>query len=213
MASPQPDGTAAGSVLTMPETLEKLDRVEVFNLVRILADGMKDQCSNARGEIVFYTDAADATADLEELKSAEPGAKLRLEVVPLGRAFALVQGLMGLQSPIPARLCFSRSIVSAEGEAGVPEHLRARMRPSGPYPLFYSDAIGSSLVTPVFFSREDLLAQWLKAGNPAASVPAATVTDLRTVVARTLQEPGEWKPLVFISLRGSTDLVKSLSDR
>lgn len=203
----------AGTVLTMPETLEKLDRVKVFSIVRILPNGMKDTCASSSGEICFYTDAADATAALDELKRSEPDAKLRLELVALGRAFALVQGLMGLRAPSPARLHFSRSTVAAEGEAGVPEHLRDRMRSAGTFPLFYAEDIGSHRVTPVFFSRDDLLAQWVKGGNTAETLPPITVTDLRIVVARTLQEPGDWKPLVLIPPSGSAELVKALADR
>jgi hypothetical protein len=202
----------AGTVLTMPETLEKLDRVKFFNIVRILPDGMKDTCASSSGEIYFYADAADATAALDELKRSEPDARLRLELVPLGRAFALVQGLMGLKAPSPTRLHFSRSTVAAEGEAGVPEHLRDRMRSAGTFPLFYAENIGSQRVTPVFFSRDDLLAQWVKGGNAAETLPPVTVTDLRVVVARTLQEPGDWKPLVLIPPSASAELVKALSE-
>jgi hypothetical protein len=203
----------AGSVLTMPKTLEKLDRVKVFNIVRILPDGTKDTCPSSSGEIRFFTDGADATAAVDELKRSEPDAKLRLELVPLGRAFALVQGLMGLKAPSPARLHFARSTVAAEGEAGVPENLRDRMRAAGPFPLFYAEHIGSPRVTPVFFSRDDLLAQWVKGGNVPEALPPVTVTDLRIVVARTLQEPGNWKPLVLIPPSNSAELVKALSGR
>ena len=107
------------SFLTMEETLAKLDRVKVFHVVRILADGMKDACASTSGAVTFFADAADAEAAFEELRRGDPEARLRLELVPLGRAFALTQGLMGLRAPMTSRLQFSQSVVEAEGEAGV----------------------------------------------------------------------------------------------
>lgn len=200
------------SVLSMSEALEKLDRVHVFQLTRLLPDGSRDLAPEPhQGHLHFFTDATEATTKLSLASTLDPTARLRLELVGLGRVFALMQGLMGLKPPAPVVLQFARQVVEAEGERGVPPPLRERMRGQGPFPLFYSEAIGSPLVTPVFFSRDDLLQHWTK--NGGESLPEVTVTDLRVVVARMLQEPGEWKPLVFIPPRASAELVRTLSER
>ena len=43
---------AQGRVLTMAETLAKLDRVMLFTLMRITDDGSRDVCPSPSGEIV-----------------------------------------------------------------------------------------------------------------------------------------------------------------
>lgn len=50
------------------------------------------------------------------------------------------------------------------------------------------------------------------AGDPK-NLPAPTVTDLRVVVARTLNEPGQWEPLHFVPLKASEALTKELGAR
>ena len=182
----------------------------------MLGDGAKDVCPSSSGHIVFYTDAADAKADLEELKaqrSEEAASKLGLDHTPLGRAFALTQGLMGLNAPAQCRLQFSRAVAASEGQAGVPQELRERMGKAGPFPLFYSERIDSHDVTPVFFHREDLNAFWVASGQSADDLPTPTVTDLRVVVARTLQEPGFWNPLTYVPPKASEPTVAELKAR
>jgi hypothetical protein len=189
-----------GELLTMPETLGKLDRVMVFTLVRLLADGSKDSAPLDDGFIVFFVDAADAQAALVELQKAHPDFKLGIDHAPLGRAFALSQGLMGLKMPAPSRIQFAKGVVAAEGDKGVPKELREKMASAGPFPLFYSDKIGNPSFTPVFFSRDDLSDFWHEHGGPSEVSPEdhTTVTDLRILVARTLQEPGSWQPLHYV---------------
>lgn len=203
-----------GKVLTMKETLEKLDKVMVFTISRLLPDGSKDACpSSAGGAVTFYTDMEDAKADLAAAQKAEPEAKLGMDYTPLGRAFALTQGMAGLQTPGPTRLQFSRATVKHCGEDGVPPELRERMRSAGPFPLFYSDKLGSEQFTPVFFAVSDLREFWCTCGGDPKNPPTPTVTDLRIVVARTLQEPGQWEPLHYIPLKSSEPLMKELGAR
>lgn len=204
-----------GELLTMPETLGKLDRVMVFTLVRLLADGSKDSAPLDDGFIVFFVDAADAQAALVELQKAHPDFKLGIDHAPLGRAFALSQGLMGLKMPAPSRIQFAKGVVAAEGDKGVPKELREKMASAGPFPLFYSDKIGNPSFTPVFFSRDDLSDFWHEHGGPSEVSPEdhTTVTDLRILVARTLQEPGSWQPLHYVPPKASANLSKQLMER
>ena len=199
----------AGQVLTMQETLAKLDRVMAFTIAKVKSDGSKDICPSD-GKLLFFTDAEDAKAELQRLQAADKNAQLCLDSTPLGRAFALTQGLMGLTSPIPAQLRFSSEVVAEVGEAGVPSELRERMRGVGPYPLMYSDKLGAEHFTPVFFTRADLTEFWCNTGGTMADVPAPTVTDLRVVVARTLQEPGQWEPLHYIPSKRCEPLTREL---
>ena len=204
----------AGEILTMQQTLAKLDRIIVFTLVRVLDDGSKDACP-FKGELQFYVDAGDAQADLAALQKENPEAKLGIGHAPLGRAFALTQGLMGLKADAPSRLQFPRSACTAEGDGGVPKELREKMTAAGPFPLFYSDKLGNPSFTPVFFSRSDLSDFWTTSGAPAELKPEdhTTVTDLRILVARTLQEPGSWQPLHYVPAKASAALAKEVTDR
>ena len=179
-AKPKPAATPAnsGSCLTMPEVLAKLDRVMTFTIARQLPDGSKDACPSADGAVTFYLDAADAQAALEALKAEQPDARLSLDYTALGRAFALTQGLMGLRAAGPARLQFCRSTVEDVGERGVPSELQERMRGAGPFPLFYSEKLGSQQFTPVFFAVSDLHELWVTCGGDPRKLPEATVTDL-----------------------------------
>lgn len=187
-------------LLTLEQTLGKLDRIMSFTIIRLLGSGLKDMAPGADGHLVFYVDARDAQAALAALKTAHPEAKLALDHVPLGRAFALTQGLMGLRTPAPSRIQFSQSVVEAEGDKGVPKELREKMATAGPFPLFYSDKLGNHSFTPVFFSRDDLGDFWRERGGPSDMKPEdhTTVSDLRIVVARTLQEPGSWNSLFYV---------------
>lgn len=194
----------------MPEILAKLDQVMTFTISRLLSDGSKDACPSPDGAVTFYLDAADAKADLAALKAANPEARVTLDFTALGRAFALTQGLMGLRAPGPTRIQFSRKLVEAHGEAGVPAELAERMRGAGPFPLFYSDKLGSEQFTPVFFTPSDLHELWLTCGGDPAAKPQPTVTDLRLVVARTLQEAGNWAPLHFVPSKASEALTVEL---
>jgi len=207
------DKSKAGSVLSMPDTLAKMDRVMAFTVARLLPDGSKDVCPSSDGSVTFYTDAADVNADLAELKAAHPDAKLGVDFTPLGRAFALSQGLMGLKPPCPMRIQFSRRVVQEVGEAGVPADLRSRMAGAGPFPLFFSERLGSEAFTPVFFTRADLNEFWANTGGAYEKAPEPTVTDLRIVVARTLQEPGQWEPLHYIPPKASEALTKELASK
>jgi hypothetical protein len=204
-------------VLQMSETMAKLDRVMVFHITRTLPDGNKDVVV-VENTLIFYVDAADVQTDLEELKAADPSLPLSIEHVPLGKAFALVQGLQGLTGPpgVKRHLQFSRAVVKAEGERGIPAELREQMRSGGPMPMFYSEKIELPGVTPIFFTRDDLLKFWegsLLAGAPhAAKAPPVTVTDLRYVVARTLQEAGDWEALFFVPPSRSAELSTAVRD-
>ena len=203
-----------GEILTMQQTLAKLDRIIVFTLVRVLEDGSKDACP-FKGELQFYVDSGDAQADLAALQKEHPDAKIGISHAPLGRAFALTQGLMGLKADAPSRLQFPRSTCAAEGDACVPKELREKMRSAGPFPLFYSDKLGNNGFTPVFFSRSDLCDFWMTSGAPAELKPEehTTVTDLRILIARTLQEPGSWQPLHYVPAKNSAALAKEVTDR
>lgn len=134
-----PPTEPSGGVLTMPEVLAKLDKVMTFTISRVLSDGAKDACPSPSGAVTFYVDSEDAKADLEALKAADSTLRLSLDFCALGRAFALTQGLMGLRAPGPTRLQFSRKLVAAVGDQGVPENLRERMRSAGPFPLFFCE--------------------------------------------------------------------------
>ena len=173
-----------GKPLTMTEALEKLDRVRVFSLVVIYADGMKDSFASADGKLHFFVSHEDAQAAMDGALKVTPDAKLRLELVPLGRAFALTQGLMGLDSPVPCRLHSPRMVVKAEGERGVPEDLRERMRSAGPFPVFMTERLSTPALTPVFLTRDDLVDCWMKRGYQIEDLPEPTISDLRILVAR-----------------------------
>jgi len=202
-------------VLTMAESMEKLQGVRIFHIFRLLKDGAKDVVADADGVIAFYVSAADVQAALATLKQADTGtASLGIDHITLDRAFALTQGLMGLQAPgAKTRLHFPQAVVAAEGEAGVPEPLRERMRNAGPYPLFYSEKIIDPKCTPLFFTRSDLAEYWVATGGAADAVPEPTVTDLRVVIGRTLQEPGNWESLRVIPPSEAAPLFQELFAR
>ena len=147
-----------GKVLTMPETLAKLDRVMIFHIFKLCDDGSKDVCPSLNGEVTFYVDAAEVRAEVEALKATDAALQVGIDHVPLSRAFALTQGLMGLQAPgaIQMKLQFSKTITAAEGGAGIPEALREKMSGRGPFPMFYSDKIVVPNCQPIFFTRSDL---------------------------------------------------------
>jgi len=111
---------------------------------------------------------------------------------------------------VPAKLQFSRAVIAEVGDAGVPEELRERMGGAGPFPLLYSDKLGAESFTPVFFTKSDLGEFWCNTGGTANNIPEPTVTDLRIVVARTLQEAGQWEPLHYIPSKRCEALTKEL---
>jgi len=207
---------AADAALTMPEILSKLDRVHTFTMVTVLADGSRDACPTADGALAFFTDPQDAKTALAEQKvqyetKGVEKATLDIEIVPLGRAFAITQGLMGLKSPLPAKLVFSTAIVSVEGDHGVPPALRPRMAAVGPFPLFLSCGLDTQAIMPVFLSRDDLADAWLKRGKPLEELaPSVVVTDLRTLVGETLNKVAGWRSLVFVQPRAAMDLARAI---
>jgi len=213
-AAPKPDeAPEVGAPLTMEEALTKLDRVHCFSIATVLSNGSKDACVSADGTLTFYTDERDARAALKEVQALKPeSAKaLKLELVPLGRAFAVTQGLMGLKAPLPTRLRFSRSVVAVEGDRGVPPALRPRMSGAGPMPLFVSHGLSTDVITPVFLTRDDLAEAWLKRGNDLHDLAqSVVVTDLRVLIARTMQEAAEWKSLVFVPPRANAELAQAI---
>ena len=204
---------APGTVLTMQATLQKLDRVMCFSISRTLPDGKRDACPGLDGVVTFYLDQEDVKADFEAMKAADPEAKLSLDFVPLGRAFALTQGIMGLKAPGPTRLQFKRSTAAEVGDKGVPDYLREKMAGVGPFPLFYSEKLGSERFTPVFFDVADLKEFWATCGGDPKNPPEPTATDLRIVVARTLQELGSWEPLHYVPAKASEPLTRELNQR
>ena len=66
------------------------------------------------GAIEFYADADDAKAALQSAQAANADLRLELEAVPLGKAFSVTQGLMGLRTPVPTKLIFSAAAVGAD---------------------------------------------------------------------------------------------------
>jgi len=204
-----------GKVLTMPETLAKLDRVMIFHIFKLCDDGSKDVCPSLNGEVTFYVDAAEVRAEVEALKATDAALQVGIDHVPLSRAFALTQGLMGLQAPgaIQMKLQFSKAITAAEGGAGIPEALREKMSGRGPFPMFYSDKIVVPNCQPIFFTRSDLAEFWVGAGGSPDAVPEPVVTDLRIVVTRTLQEAGSWASLLYVPPKSSAALAKELIAR
>ena len=211
MATPPPN-----AALTMPEILSKLDRVHTFTIITVLENGLRDACPTANGYLAFFTDPQDAKVALSDLKvqyekNGVEKATLDIEIVPLGRAFAITQGLMGLKSPMPAKLVFSRAILKVEGDHGVPPALRPRMATMGPFPLFLSCGLDSQAIMPVFLSRDDLAEAWLKRGKPLEELAASVVvTDLRTLVAETLDKVAGWRSLVFVQPRAAMDLARAI---
>ena len=207
---------AADAVLTMPEILSKLDRIHTFTMVTVLDNGSRDACPTADGMLAFFTDPQDAKVALAELKvkyeaNGVEKATLDIEIVPLGRAFAITQGLMGLKSPMPAKLVFSKAIVKVEGDHGVPPALRPRMAGVGPFPLFLSIGLDNQAIMPVFLSRDDLADAWAKRGHPLEELgPSVIVTDLRTLVGETLNKVAGWRSLVFVQPRAAMDLARAI---
>lgn len=199
--------------LSMADTLTKLDRVQLFFIFRMLDDGSKDACPSPNGDVNFYLDAEDVQADMRKLQEADSTLRLGVDHTPLGRAFALTQGLMGLQCPARTRLLFSRRVVKVEGDACVPPAVRDRMKHVGPFPLFYSDKINVQDCTPVFFSREDMAEFFLSVGGDPNAIPEPIVTDLRILVSRTLQEPGIWAPLRYVPPKNSATLRNEVRQR
>ena len=203
-----------GRVFSMQETLAKLDTVMAFTIAQLKEDGFRDVVPSPNGEVTFYLDAVDAKKDMVQLMAANPsGPKLVLDYTPLGRAFALSQGLMGLKTPVPTKIQFSRAVIEKVNDAGIPEELRTGMAGVGPFPLFYSDKLGGETFTPVFFTKEDLGSFWVSCGGAMDQVPEPTISDLRIIVARTLQEPGNWEALHFVPPSGSEALTKDLAAR
>jgi len=204
---------AQGSSAAMQALLEKMSRVITFNITSVV-DGKRDCFQAASGAIEFYADAADATEALQVAQSANPEAHLELEAVPLGKAFAVTQGLMGVSTPIPTKLLFSKATVAAVGEHGIPEAMRDKMRGTGPFPLFSVEELRSPGAMPVFLSFDDLRASWLKSGRPIESLPAAedAAIDLRVLAASVLQDQQEYfKKLLFLAPRSAVQLHKQLA--
>lgn len=175
--------------LTMPAVLERMSRVMVFNITHVRSDGVKDVFQMPNSLIEFYADSADAKAALERAKKSNPKKRLELEAVPLGKAFALTQGVNGMSTAVPTRLLFSSTAVADEGDAGVPKPLRDGMRSAGPFPLFFVQQLASPGAMPFFLSREDLAATWLKSGRTQEALETAEVEvlDLRILAASAIQ--------------------------
>jgi len=202
--------------MSVDELLEKMSRVITFNITA-LRDGRRDCHQMPSGAIEFYADAADAQAALQEAQAAaKPGVRLELEGVPLGKAFAVTQGLMGMATPVPTKLYFAKSSVAEVGEAGVPEAMREDMRATGPFPLFSVEELKSPGAMPVFLSYADLTASWTKSGRAVEELPppSEAVIDLRVLAASALQDDKEYfKMLLFIAPRSSVALQKELATR
>jgi len=200
--------------LTMPEVLEKMSRVMVFNVVVMLPSGLKDVFLMPNGKIEFYADAEEAKAALSRARQANPKKSLTLESVPLGKAFSLVQGVMGMSTTVPTQLLFSSAIVEAVGESGVPETMREDMRGAGPWPLFFVQQLASPGALPFFLSRDDLAQTWLKSGRTLEELDATDVEviDLRMLAASAMQgERTYFSKILFIPPRPTVLLQKELA--
>jgi len=203
--------------MSMQELLEKMNVVTTFNITTV--KGGKRDCFQMpkSGAIEFYADAGDALEALQAAQAAAGGGvALELEAVPLGKAFSVAQGLMGLTTPVPTKLYFSRAVVAAVGERGIPEAMREDMRGAGPLPLFSVEELKSPGAMPVYLSYEDLTASWMRSGRPLEELPPApeVAIDLRVLAASCLQDNQDYfKKLLFVAPRSSLRLYKELATR
>jgi len=202
----------------MEQLLDKMSRVSAFNIVSTRKDGRKDCHLNESGNIDFFLDANDARAALQAAQAAHSDASvaLDLEAVPLGKAFSVTQGLMGLRTPVPCKLHFCKATVAAVGEKGIPLGMHDKMRGAGPFPVFSAEQLISPGAMPAFFSHEDLAATWKRSGRPEEALPAPedAVIDLRVLAASALQEARDcFGKLLFIAPRSSVALQKELATR
>jgi hypothetical protein len=119
-------------------------------------------------------------------------------------------------------------------QAPPPALVRRRNRIAGPVPLFGSDELrfmtragvgagaaapslneedskgtdGSDTLTPLFLRRSDYLAAWLASGGTDDTLPAAQVSDLRTLVWQMECESAyNWRQVVLVAPQRSIDFA------
>lgn len=119
-------------------------------------------------------------------------------------------------------------------QSPTPALVRRRNRIAGPVPLFGSDELrfttrpnvgagaaasslneegfagsdGDDTFTPLFLRRSDYLAAWLASGGTDDNVPAAQVSDLRTLVWQMECESAyNWRQVVLVAPRESIDFA------
>jgi hypothetical protein len=119
-------------------------------------------------------------------------------------------------------------------QSPTPALVRRRNRISGPVPLFGSDELrfkagagvgagaaasslkeeesaggdGNDVLTPLFLRRSDYLAAWLASGGTDDNLPAAQVSDLRTLVWQMECESSyNWRQVVLVAPQESIDFA------
>uniref|UniRef100_A0A7S3F0X7 Uncharacterized protein n=1 Tax=Haptolina ericina TaxID=156174 RepID=A0A7S3F0X7_9EUKA len=144
--------------------------------------------------IRFYADITDAGSALVLVQSLNEATPLRLDVTPLGTAFALCEGWKDTPSTLPLRLHAPSRVVQA-----VAEIMKAEPDQRA-FPLFGIDELQSSRALPFFLRVRDMRQTWEASGRAAADFPQEyQVTDLRVVVHKMLTDTSvDWRTVMFV---------------
>lgn len=207
--------SAPQTSLSMEELLEIFNRVPVFYLMSADHQLFPAKDGDDALALHFYADAADAEDLLKSLHALNTAMELQLGVMPLGTAFALVEGWAPSGSPVPLRLHASKAVVAmVKRDMGTDE---ASGEASGKFPLFGCGSLTTTSVTPFWFTPADLKRSWDENRQPGkASMPDLTVTDLRKVadLATTAgHAQRNWRTLLLLAPQASFAKAQELQDR
>lgn len=177
-------------------------------------------------QVVWFIDASEAENMLQLITAGNPDTEgLRLHVMPLGTVFKLCKGW-------PSESNTAISLESSEDESyfklqGAQELmaefepiLQAQLRDQGvdpgnwQLPVFVAQEFVTESMLPVFFSREDLKAGWVRAGRPEDECPKQfTVMDLRTFCVQMQSDNPAWRTVQLIPSVEAFKLANALRER
>jgi hypothetical protein len=211
---PEDDADAASPALTWLDVVAKLNDLPVFCLVDarkqfvavhitpgtgVNSDGTRATKVAATEEaVIFWTDPLEAKSAAVQARSQRLGEAISLGTMPLGRAFALVEGWAVAESGgRPFLLRANSSAVSQLHDLLFRQLQHQGLPTTQFFPLFLCEQLSTDALMPAFLSRADLVSTWegacARAGRQGEPAPTAvTVMDLRVLVAAMLagEQPG-----------------------
>eukprot|EP00962_Isochrysis_galbana_P023883 scaffold7284_cov115-Isochrysis_galbana.AAC.4 len=202
------DADADSPALTRLDVVAKLNELPVFCLVDaqkqfvavhvasgtgVNADGTRATTVAATEEaVIFWTEPLEAKSAALQARRQRPEEVISLGTMPLGRAYALVEGWAEAESGGRPFLLRAHSAAVSQLRELLFRQLEHQGLPTTQlFPLFLCEQLSTDALMPAFLSRSDLVSTWesacAEAGRQGEPPPSTvTVMDLRVLVAAML---------------------------
>ena len=204
--------TAPGKSLTQDEIMQKLNAVPTFCIVDEDENLVNLQTDEGEPAVRFFIDAGDAQEALEMTVVGSPELRSpHLSAMPLGVAFTAC----GNSRP-GARFVMQgprRALDESEDEVRA-QLEKQNIDPDGwLLPVYCADDFQTEQLFPLFFSKDDLTAGWVRAGKPESEAMflITTVMDLRSLVLNMEHSDGmPWAIFQLVASKEAYALAREL---